>query len=355
MAKKSTLFFLSTLLFYSFGFSQIVLNTAAPNNGSGGIFLQLTTNTSAITVSKFNTYFSSTNGTPVTVQVYTRSGAYAGFTTSNVGWTLLGTASAISAGTTTAAPMDVASLDIKVPVSSTLSIYLHSITAGGGIRYTGTGTTSVTTYNDANVTLFSDVSRTGAVAFAGTANTPRAFAGSIEYSLTTLPVKWVDLFAKNDRGTAIINWKVEEANVLQYELEKKEGSVYNSIATIYSKGNGLNSYTASDVYPFNQDKATALYRIKQTDKDGRVSYSQDLLVRKSETKNIINVYPNPFSSSTQIITGIKQHATVTDMSGKIIHSIVLRAGTNIVATHSWKPGLYLLITENGETIKLLKQ
>jgi hypothetical protein len=184
--KKFTLLLLMSICFV---FQANAINlpaNATSNNGSGGIFLQLTTNTNAVTVTSFNTMYSSAAGTSVSVQVYSRSGAYAGFTASNAGWTLLGTVTTNSAGTTTVAPLNVASLNINLAASTTTSFYLHATTVGGGIRYFGTGTVSMTNFSDANLALFTDVARTGNVAFGGTSFTPRAFTGSIDYNLSVV-------------------------------------------------------------------------------------------------------------------------------------------------------------------------
>lgn len=162
------------------GLSQ-VLSTTTPNNGSGGIFMNLTPVAGPLNVTSFDTYFSGAVGLGITVQIYTRPGSYVGFTGSNVGWTLFGTGSATAAGTSVLAPMSI-SAPIFLASGQTTAVYLHSITTGGGIRYTGTGTAPPqTTWSNADLTLFSDVSRTGAVAFAGTAFTPRCFAGNVHY------------------------------------------------------------------------------------------------------------------------------------------------------------------------------
>ncbi|MBX3376080.1 MAG: hypothetical protein KF678_03650 [Phycisphaeraceae bacterium] len=159
------------------------ISTLPPNNGSGGVFLQLTPTGSNLTVESFATYFSSVAGTPVSVEVWVRPGAYAGFTASNVGWTLSETVVGTSAGTTTLSSTINLANPIAIPAGGPTSIYLHAITAGGGIRYQGTGTTATTTFSNADVTLFSDISRTGAVSFGGTQFTPRAFSGTINYSI----------------------------------------------------------------------------------------------------------------------------------------------------------------------------
>ncbi len=162
------------------------INTLPPNNGSGGIFLHLTPASNPLQVDSFQTYFSSVAGTPVTVEVWTRPGAYAGFTASNAGWVLHQTVVGTSAGSTVlSGPIPINPL--LVPSGGPTSIYFHATTAGGGIRYQGTGTTSTSTFFNADVTLFSDVSRTGAVPFAGTQFTPRAFSGTINYTVIPAP------------------------------------------------------------------------------------------------------------------------------------------------------------------------
>jgi hypothetical protein len=51
---------------------------------------------------------------------------------------------------------------IVLPAGTPNGIYLHSVTTGAGIRYTGTtAAPPQTTWSNADITLFSDVSRTG--------------------------------------------------------------------------------------------------------------------------------------------------------------------------------------------------
>lgn len=163
------------------------ISTTLPNNGSGGIFLHLTPTVAPIQVESFATYFSSAAGTPVTVEVYTLPGAYAGFTGSSAGWTLHQTVVGTSAGASGLSAL-IPVNPILIPLGGPTSIYFHAITAGGGIRYTGTSAAPPqTTWANADVTLFSDTSRTGAVAFAGTQFSPRTFAGTITYSVIPAP------------------------------------------------------------------------------------------------------------------------------------------------------------------------
>jgi PEP-CTERM motif len=164
------------------------LTTTTANNGSGGVFLALTPlNPTGSALNSFSTYYGSAAGTAVSVEVWTRPGTYTGFTASNDGWTLTQTLAGTSQGTTTLALLNLTT-PIDLPAGTTTSVYLHSVTAGGGIRYNGTNAAPpTTTWSNTDLQLFSDVSRTGAASFGGTQFSPRTFAGELNYTLTPIP------------------------------------------------------------------------------------------------------------------------------------------------------------------------
>ena len=163
------------------------LTTAPPNNGSGGIFLDLTPSTSSLLFEVFETPTQGASGVAIQVEVWTRPGTYVGFTASSAGWTLAQTVAGTGGATTSTPVPFTLTPPITLSAGTTTGVYLHGITAGAGIRYTGTGALPPqTTWTNADITLFSDVSRTGAVPFGGTQFQPRTFSGTIQYS--TVPV-----------------------------------------------------------------------------------------------------------------------------------------------------------------------
>ena len=173
---------LTALLMPAIGLAD-TLSTTTANNGSGGIFMDLTSAGLALTVTSFDLYLGGSAGTPGSVEVYTRSGSYVGFDGSSLGWTLAETVAVVSNGSTTLAPLTL-STGISIGASQTLAVYLHSITSGNGIRYNGTsGSPPQTTWSDANLTLYSEHARTGNVPFGGTLFTPRTFAGNVNYDV----------------------------------------------------------------------------------------------------------------------------------------------------------------------------
>jgi hypothetical protein len=186
---KKTILIIAAVSVASVSHAQ-VLATLASNNGSGGSFMTLTS-TVDLNINAFGVYLGSgTIGTPGSIEVWVRDGAYAGFTASNAGWTLHDTITANAAGTSTLTTATMNNV-IALTTGNAKSIYLHGVTSGNQLRYQGTGTTATTNFSNADLALFSDIARTGNVAFGGTQFTPRAFAGEVRYSVVPEPATMV--------------------------------------------------------------------------------------------------------------------------------------------------------------------
>jgi hypothetical protein len=163
------------------------LSTAPPNNGSGGVFMDLTNVGLPLNITGFDVAYSGTAGTAVDVEVWVRSGTYVGFDADPTGWTLTQTVPGIRGSSTT----ELTPLDLSTPIliDGLTAVYLHAVGPGtGGIRYSGTGTSPPQTmWSNGDLELFSDVSRTGSTPFGGSRFTPRTFAGNIHYDIIPAP------------------------------------------------------------------------------------------------------------------------------------------------------------------------
>ncbi|MBK8842779.1 MAG: hypothetical protein IPO33_08020 [Saprospiraceae bacterium] len=65
-------FSLLILIMFCFNINSDAITLQAnltSNNGSGGVFLSLTTNSTPVNITSFNTMYSSTSGTSVTVEI----------------------------------------------------------------------------------------------------------------------------------------------------------------------------------------------------------------------------------------------------------------------------------------------
>lgn len=167
------------------------LTTETPsNNGSGGVWMDLTDLTPAgefLSVNQIDIAgFTGTVGADVDVEIWTRSGTYVGFDMDPAGWTLTQTLSVTRLGTSEnhEVPLDVA---IEVPDGGTTAVYLQALESGG-IRYFGTGANPPQgTYSNNDLELFSELATTSAEAFTGSRFSPRAFSGTVHYDVIPAP------------------------------------------------------------------------------------------------------------------------------------------------------------------------
>src|SRR6185369_5159076 len=97
-----------------------------------------------------------------------------------------------------------------------------------------------------------------------------------------------------------ISWiTASETNNDYFTVEKsKDGNFWLSVDKVIGAGNSTAAryYETNDPDPF---EGTSYYRLKQTDFDGKFSYSDVSAVRVDE-KNTIIIYPNPASDLIMI-------------------------------------------------------
>lgn len=168
-----------------------------------------------------------------------------------------------------------------------------------------------------------------------------------------LPVKWLEVSASLDaRQYASIRWQVQEYFVSHYEIEKSsDGISFVTIGRVNSNGDGQNLYRFTDDQVL---QGTAYYRIRQTDNDGRVTYSNILKLSAGSAERLY-AFPSPFKDGFTVQTNKTQTALLLDTKGSLIKRVQLTAGSNYIPCNNLVPGVYLLRSADGEVQKLIKQ
>ncbi len=160
-----------------------------------------------------------------------------------------------------------------------------------------------------------------------------------------LPVTMVGFFAEQQQQKVKLSWSTAtEINNDFFTIERSsDGDQWNEIKRIKGAGNSneLRNYTA---YDENAAAGTFHYRIKQTDFDGKASYSEIRTVRSTNTNKNVSLFPIPNTGNTINITGIKDYnkseLTLLNTAGNIIFATTL--STSSVELPQLVNGIYFI-------------
>lgn len=170
---------------------------------------------------------------------------------------------------------------------------------------------------------------------------------------TPVPLKWLNVKGRlNHLKQTQLSWNVSEQNVVEYKIEKSsDGYTFQSIGKVVEKGNGENSY---DYTENSILQGKAYYRIKQTDNDGRYSYSSIIAISNQE-KARFTVYPTDVTEGVMVYSHSTQQARFFNTDGRIIKTILLKSGTNYIDCGNLAAGMYVVATATGENSRIIKR
>ncbi|MBX2922043.1 MAG: hypothetical protein KF746_07615 [Chitinophagaceae bacterium] len=173
--------------------------------------------------------------------------------------------------------------------------------------------------------------------------------------LIVLPVSLLEFSALAKSGYVDLAWSTgSEIKNSFFTIEKSgDGMHFEVMQTINSASEGNSTaklnYAARDVHPYNGNN---YYRLKQTDIDGKYSYSKVIVVYFSSLPQV-TVYPNP-AAGTVYIKGLNMQTTQIewyDTGGRIVaaqtvpvQNGIARLNTNLAG------GMYILKYATGKGV-----
>ncbi len=185
------------------------------------------------------------------------------------------------------------------------------------------------------------------------------------YNGNTLPVMITNIVAINKENNVEVNWHTTtELNISHFSIQHStDGTSFTDISTVKAIGSGANSYSFTDNNPINTP--VLYYRLGITDKDGKVTYSQAVLVTLKR-KSTISLSPNPTHGlmTVQLKTNVLFEDVaifIYDLKGKNVFQRNLklqRGNTSLSLNISYlQKGLYhLKVSSNirNEILKFIK-
>ena len=179
----------------------------------------------------------------------------------------------------------------------------------------------------------------------------------------TVPVTYTSFTGKKEGSVNLLSWQTAtEINNTGFELQRSaDNKNFSKLDFIASKANNGNSnamisYNYTDAKPL---ASTNYYRLKQIDRDGKANYSNTILLKGDNVKqvSIVGAYPNPTRNilNVQIVAPAQERVSlvVTDITGKILQqeTMVLNTGDNTkqIDVSRLTQGTYILktICSNG--------
>jgi hypothetical protein len=230
-----------------------------------------------------------------------------------------------------------------------------------GIAFSSSGTIYMSTVNDLYV-LQNNLSLThvGAFSIPGVGGD----LTSCNFPFGILQISWADFsaFVQNNHSV-MLTWSVnQQIDNIGFTIERSsDGETWANIGYQANEpgGNTL-TYSFRDNSPNN---GVNYYRIKATDNKDARSYSVIKTVNISGN-NSVNIWPIPTQGTIKIqVEGSSNASASTNfriitLSGQLVFSGLLNAGSNTVDVSSLSPGTYIVEVKlpNGETLnqKLLK-
>lgn len=168
-----------------------------------------------------------------------------------------------------------------------------------------------------------------------------------------LPIEGTELKVAVQNSSVALNWNtLSETNNVGFDIERsQDGKAFRAIGNVATQAIDGNSaqkmaYNFQDNTPL---EGANYYRVKQTDKDGKFSYSNVAFVQFKANSNF-HVYPNPATDKVTVTGKDMQQVVVYNMLGQRVLTATANGETLVMNTADLAAGNYTLqIISKGNT------
>jgi hypothetical protein len=183
--------------------------------------------------------------------------------------------------------------------------------------------------------------------------------GTHDLTISPLPIELLSFDANMNSGKVDLTWETaSETNNSYFTVEKsRDGITFNAVSRTEGAGNSSSilRYADTDYDPYD---GISYYRLKQTDVNGRSSYSQIVSVNYYFGEDQVSVYPNPSDGSSPLnlkLSGLENQqvlVVVRDMAGNEFYSKVILSTQHeqleaIDTENRLRPGTYIIVASSS--------
>jgi hypothetical protein len=151
----------------------------------------------------------------------------------------------------------------------------------------------------------------------------------------------------------------EEINVSKYEVEQLNLTTKNWVtkgSVAAYGGSSTAKYNFTDV-PNTYGSSFAIYRLKMTDKDGKVTYSSIVKLNYDNQKAGLFIQTNPITNGelrytiSGLATGKKAEVSIIDYNGRLImRNTISSLMNNALKIPHLSAGMYKLVVRVDDTV-----
>jgi trimeric autotransporter adhesin len=184
-----------------------------------------------------------------------------------------------------------------------------------------------------------------------------------------LPLQLLEFKGSVVNSDGLLQWKTDnELNTASFVLERSiDGRNYSAIGSVASANSpGIHYYDFTDANITSLGIADFYYRLKQTDIDGKYTYSNIVVLSVTCGKSFVLLYPNPVNDKINMTINVSQKEKMqwqlTDNMGRRIKagSYDLSPGSMAVSIDiaNLSSGMYLIQLNSAylqKVIKVVKQ
>lgn len=171
----------------------------------------------------------------------------------------------------------------------------------------------------------------------------------VTVTAVALPVEMVRFNGKQMEHNVLLDWETaSEKNNSGFFIERSaDGRNWNEIGFVGGNGtsNEPHTYTFVDQTPLSGPN---LYRLRQTDFDGKIEFSDIVIVQLSGSTSGFTVFPNP-ASDGYLTVNFTGETTESDLfvrmfntKGQVVQTDLLYGESGRIDVHNLTPGIYLL-------------
>lgn len=185
------------------------------------------------------------------------------------------------------------------------------------------------------------------------------------FTSTVLPVQFLQFAGVPQDNAVLLSWAIiTQKNIDRFEIERSlDNSVYHKTGVVSDqvKLNEQQSFAFTD-YIAGISNDVIYYRLKVIAKTGESKYSNVLVVRRIQTRSMVNIMPNPAYNYVNVNLYVEKNSqgtvTVIDKLGRRVMTQETKfvKGTNNIylPLEKYAQGVYSIVIETS-TEKIIKQ